>query len=63
MAMPKSNQLPRIGMWEPISTAQPSELDRSNNWELQKRMEDVELYECHEEVVKGRRFWGDWTKL
>ena len=35
MAMPKLNQLPpplpRIGMWEPISTAQPTELDMSRN--------------------------------
>ncbi|KAK9988940.1 hypothetical protein SO802_029179 [Lithocarpus litseifolius] len=58
MAMPKSNQLPRIEMWEPISTAQPSEMDRSNTRELLKLMEDVELYECHEEAVKRQEVLG-----
>ncbi|KAL4614962.1 hypothetical protein ACB092_07G090400 [Castanea dentata] len=58
MAMHKSNQLPRNGMWEPISTAQPSELDRSNTRELQKLMEDVELYECHDEAVKRQEVLG-----
>ncbi|KAM3742499.1 hypothetical protein ACB098_07G072700 [Castanea mollissima] len=58
MAMHKSNQLPRNGMWEPISTAQPSELDRSNTRELQKLMEDVESYECHDEAVKRQEVLG-----
>ncbi|KAK7838506.1 nuclear poly(a) polymerase 1 [Quercus suber] len=62
MAMPKLNQLlpppPRIGMWEPISTAQPAELDMSRTRELQKFMENAGLYESGEESLKRQEVLG-----
>lgn len=62
MAMPKLNQLPplppRIGMWEPISTAQPAELDMSRTQELQKFMENSGLYESGEESLKRQEVLG-----
>lgn len=62
MAMPKLNQLPpplpRIGMWEPISTAQPAELDMNRTRELQKFMEDAGLYESGEESLKRQEVLG-----
>ena len=67
MAMPKLNQLPppppRIGMWEkgmwePISTAQPAELDMSRTRELQKFMEYAGLYESGEESLKRQEVLG-----
>ncbi|XP_075658302.1 nuclear poly(A) polymerase 1-like [Castanea sativa] len=62
MAMPKLNQLPppppRIGMWEPISTAQPAELDMSRTQELLKFMEDAGLYESGEESLKRQEVLG-----
>ena len=62
MAMAKLNQLPppppRIGMWEPISTAQPAELDMSRTRELQKFMEDARLYKSGEESLKKQKVLG-----
>ena len=67
MAMPKLNQLPppppRIGMWEkgmwePILTAQPAELDMSRTRELQKFMEYAGLYESGEESLKRQEVLG-----
>ena len=53
MAMPKSNQ-----MWEPISTAQPTELDVSRTRELQELMENAGLYESREEALKRQEVLG-----
>ena len=65
--MAKLNQLPppllRIGMWEPILTAQPAKLDMSSTRELQKFMEDAGLYESGEESLKKQKVLGSWTKL
>ena len=62
MAMAKLNQLPppppRIGMWEPISTAQPAELDMNRTRELQKFMEDAGLYKSGEESLKKQKVLG-----
>ena len=62
MAMAKLNQLPpplpRIGMWEPILTAQPAKLDMSRTPELQKFMEDVGLYESGEESLEKQKVLG-----
>ena len=67
MAMPKLNQLPPplpgIGMWEPISTTEPVELDMSRTWELQKFMEDVGLYESGEESLKRQEVRGRLVQI
>ncbi|KAM3742519.1 hypothetical protein ACB098_07G074400 [Castanea mollissima] len=45
-------------MWEPISTAHPSELDVSRTRELQEFMENAGLYESREEALKRQEVLG-----
>ncbi|XP_021906832.1 nuclear poly(A) polymerase 1-like [Carica papaya] len=69
MGVSSATKESRMGLTEPISTAGPTELDRTRNYELEKFLENVGSYESVEETARREEVMGrmnqivkDWVK-